>query len=45
MKDIEKKPLDLGVLRQEIDRIDTELVALFAARMRVSANVAEYTPG
>lgn len=42
MKDIEKKPLDLGVLRQEIDRIDTELVALFAARMRVSADVAEY---
>ena len=34
--------LDLNVLRQEIDRIDTELVALFTARMQVSAAVAEY---
>ena len=42
MNDTEKKPLDLGVLRREIDRIDSELVPLFAARMRVSADVAEY---
>ena len=34
--------LDLDALRREIDRIDTELVALFSARMQVSAAVAEY---
>ena len=34
--------LDLNALRREIDRIDTELVALFSARMQVSAAVAEY---
>ena len=33
---------DLAVLRQKIDRIDRELVALFSARMAVSAGVAEY---
>ena len=32
----------LQALRAEIDRIDTELVALFTARMRVSAEIAEY---
>lgn len=38
----EKKIQDLSVLRAEIDRIDRELVALFSARMQVSAGVAEY---
>lgn len=42
MYDTEKKPLDLGVLRKEIDRIDTALVKLFSERMQVSASVAEY---
>lgn len=42
MNNTEKKPLDLGELRREIDRIDTELVSLFAARMSISAGVAEY---
>ena len=42
MSDTEKKPLDLGILRKEIDRIDTELVKLFSERMQVSAGVAEY---
>lgn len=42
MNDIEKKSIDLSDLRHEIDRIDKDLVALFAARMRVSAGVAEY---
>lgn len=36
------KPLDLGHLREKIDRIDKEMVALFAARMQVSSDVAEY---
>lgn len=38
----EKQIPDLSLLRQEIDRIDTELVALFSQRMQVSAGVAEY---
>ena len=42
MNDTEKKPIDLSELRREIDRIDTDLVSLFAARMRASAGVAEY---
>ncbi len=42
---VENRPLDLGLLRQEIDRIDRELVPLFAARMRVSSDVAEYKRG
>ena len=42
MNNSEKTPLDLGELRREIDRIDKELVSLFAARMQVSAGVAEY---
>ncbi len=33
---------DLAPLREEINRIDRELVALFSARMQVSARVAEY---
>ena len=33
---------DISLLRAEIDRIDRELVALFAARMQVSAEVAAY---
>ena len=42
MKDTQKAIPDISVLRQEIDRIDTELVALFSARMQVSSSVAEY---
>ena len=42
MNDTEKKPINLSELRREIDRIDTDLVSLFAARMRASAGVAEY---
>ncbi|MBE6594849.1 MAG: bifunctional chorismate mutase/prephenate dehydratase [Ruminococcaceae bacterium] len=42
MKDTPKGTPDLSVLRREIDRIDTELVALFSTRMQVSASVAEY---
>ena len=42
MENNQKKPLDLGELRREIDRIDKELVSLFSSRMRVSADVAEY---
>ncbi len=42
MENNEKKPLDLGELRHEIDRIDKELVSLFSSRMRVCADVAEY---
>lgn len=34
--------MELSELRKEIDRIDRELVALFLARMNVSAGVAEY---
>lgn len=33
---------DLSLLRAEIDRLDKEIVALFAARMQVSAGVAAY---
>lgn len=33
---------DLQKIRQEIDRIDEELAALFAARMRASAEAAAY---
>jgi len=42
MNDTKKKPIDLSEIRREIDRIDTDLVSLFAARMRASADVAEY---
>jgi len=42
MSNTEKRAPDLAELRREIDRIDKELVSLFAARMRVSAGVAEY---
>ena len=38
----EKNTLDLGALRKEIDRIDTELVSLFTTRMQVSSKVAAY---
>lgn len=34
--------MDLNDLRNEIDQIDDELVALFVRRMAVSAQVAEY---
>ena len=34
--------MDLSELRQEIDRIDTELVRLFTERMGISAQVADY---
>ena len=34
--------MDLSELRVEIDRIDTELVRLFTARMGISAQVADY---
>lgn len=34
--------MDLNELRQEIDRIDDELVRLFVARMGISAQVADY---
>lgn len=36
---------DLLVLREEIDRIDQQLVELFEERMKVSAQVAEYKIG
>lgn len=34
--------MDLTELRNEIDNIDTELVRLFTARMRIAAQVADY---
>ena len=34
--------MELKELREEIDRIDSELVPLFLKRMRISAEVAEY---
>ncbi len=34
--------MDLNELRQEIDKIDDELVRLFVARMGISAQVADY---
>lgn len=34
--------MDLGEIRQEIDKIDEELVKLFCARMALSAQVADY---
>ena len=34
--------MDLSELREQIDKIDTELVRLFAARMDIAAQVADY---
>lgn len=34
--------MTLDELRQEIDKIDSEMVKLFSARMDVSAKIAEY---
>ena len=34
--------MDLNELRVEIDKIDSELVKLFTARMDIAAQVAEY---
>ena len=34
--------MDLSEIRQEIDAIDKELVALFCQRMNLSAQVADY---
>lgn len=34
--------MDLTQIRQEIDKIDEELVKLFCARMNLSAQVADY---
>ena len=33
---------DISLLRAEIDRIDSELVRLFTARMQIAAQVAAY---
>ncbi len=37
--------IDLGELRNEIDRIDTQIVKLYEERMEISAKVAEYKIG
>ena len=34
--------MDINELRQEIDRIDDQLVRLFAQRMDVSVKIADY---
>ena len=34
--------MDLGEIRQEIDKIDDALIKLFCARMELSAQVADY---
>ena len=34
--------MKLSDLRQEIDKIDSELIKLFSARMDISAQIAEY---
>ena len=34
--------MELKELRREIDKIDTELIHLFCARMEIAAQIAEY---
>lgn len=38
----ENKPLDLGVLRDRLDAIDSQIVSLYEERMEVCASVADY---
>lgn len=37
-----EKDMDLNVIREQIDAVDRELIPLFTARMKLSAEVAEY---
>jgi chorismate mutase/prephenate dehydrogenase len=42
MKDVSKRPIDLNALRQGIDEVDSELVALLARRASLTKLVGEY---